>query len=154
MRGKKAKKRQVESDPLYKSRMVARFINYIMLDGKKSKARNVIYGMLEGLAEDKKEAIKMLDTAIKNVMPKQEVRSRRVGGATYQIPQALKHDRSEALAFRWIINVSRQKKGASMEQRLLSEIKAALNSEGSAVKKRQDVERMADANKAFSHFRW
>ena len=134
--------------------MVARFINYIMLDGKKSKARNVIYGMLEGLAEDKKEAIKMLDTAIKNVMPKQEVRSRRVGGATYQIPQALKHDRSEALAFRWIINVSRQKKGASMEQRLLSEIKAALNSEGSAVKKRQDVERMADANKAFSHFRW
>jgi len=154
MRGSKAKKRLVESDPIYKSKTVSRFINYLMQDGKKSKAREIVYSVLESLSKDQKESVTFFEDAIKNVMPKQEVRSRRVGGATYQVPVLLKHDRSEALALRWLIDTSRSKKGDGMANKLLSEMKAALNNEGTAIKKRQDVERMADANKAFSHFKW
>lgn len=154
MRSKKAKKRTIEPDSIYKSKLVTRFINYLMLDGKKSVSRKAIYSVLENLSKDKKEAASKFEEAIKNVMPKQEVRSRRVGGATYQVPVALKHDRSEALAIRWIISAARAKKGTTLDNKVLGEIKASLNNEGTAIKKRDDVHKMADANKAFSHFKW
>lgn len=153
MRGKPAKKRQVNPDPIFKSRVVTRLINKVMLDGKKDTAEGVVYGVLKELAEDQKEATRIFEEAVKNVMPKQEVRSRRVGGATYQVPYPLKHERSEALAVRWIVDASRAKKGKPMQKKLLEEIKSAYESTGDAIKKRDDTHKMAEANKAFSHFR-
>ncbi len=154
MRSKRAKKRLIEQDSVYKSKIVGRFINKLMLDGKKSIAKSSVYYALSKLAEDKKEAIKLFEDAIKNVMPRQEVRSRRVGGATYQVPTPLKHERSEALAVRWIVDAARAKKGMPIKEKILQELQAASKNEGSAIKKRDDVHRMADANKAFSHFKW
>ena len=129
-------------------------INIIMLDGKKSTAESIVYGAIENLNEDRKEGLRMLEQAVKNVMPQQEVRSKRIGGATYQVPMPLKHERSEALALRWIKNYARQRNDKSMSLKLASELMAAANNEGSAVKKKEDVHRMAEANKAFAHFKW
>ena len=154
MRSKKAKKRIVEADPVYKSKLVTRFTNVLMLDGKKSLARKILYTVIDSMSEDKKDSIVKFEEAVKNVMPKMEVRSRRVGGATYQVPVPLKHDRSEALAIKWLIEAARNKKGMPMKDRLVGELVAALKNEGNAIKKRDDVHRMADANKAFAHFKW
>ncbi|OIP97803.1 30S ribosomal protein S7 [candidate division WWE3 bacterium CG09_land_8_20_14_0_10_39_24] len=153
-RHKKIQKRIIESDFLYKSRVVARFINRLMLNGKMSTAEEVVYSALSKLGEDRKLAVKIFEDAVKNVMPKIEVRSRRVGGATYQVPTPLKHDRSEALAVRWIIGVCRKRKGRTMSEKLYNEILAASKSQGEAVKKRDDIHKMAEANRAFAHFRW
>jgi len=154
MRGNKAKKRQIVSDPIYKSKVVTRFINYLMLDGKKIVATKSVYGALEELSKDKKEAVKKFEDAIKNVMPKIEVRSRRVGGATYQVPVPLRHERSEALAMRWVIDSARKRKGAPIKKKITEEIISALNNEGTAIKKKEDVHKMAEANRAFGHFKW
>ena len=152
MRSKKAKKRIIQADPIYKSKIVERMINILMLHGKKSIARTIVYDAIDSLAEDKKEAIKIFENAVKNVMPVQEVRSRRVGGATYQVPMPLKHDRSEALALRWIAKSARSKKGKPMQDRLADELKNAYQGTGDSVKKREDTHRMAEANRAFAHF--
>lgn len=154
MRAKKAKKRVLELDPVYKSRLVTRFINYLMLDGKKSLARTITYKVIESLEGKSNQGVEKFEEAIKLVMPKMEVRSRRVGGATYQVPTPLRHDRSEALAIKWIIEGSRSKKGSPIFSKLLGEITASLKGEGFAIKKRDDVHRMADSNKAFAHFKW
>ena len=152
MRGKRAKKRPIEVDPIYKSKVVTRVINKVMLDGKKSIAEGVVYGVIEKLHEDRKEAVKMFEEAVKNVMPQQEVRSRRVGGATYQVPMPVKHDRSEALAVRWIVDAARGKQGKSMTEHLYAVIKDAHEGTGDAVRKRYEVHKMADSNRAFAHF--
>jgi small subunit ribosomal protein S7 len=154
MRSKKAKKRLVNPDPLYKSKIVMRVINKVMLDGKKSTAERHVYGALDRLSDDRKEAVKIFEDAVKNIMPKQEVRSRRVGGATYQVPVPVRHDRAEALAIRWLVETARNKKGSSMEDRLYNEVKGAYDGTGDAVKKKNDTHRMADANRAFAHFRF
>jgi small subunit ribosomal protein S7 len=154
MRGKRAKKRVITPDPIYKSRVVTRMVNKVMWGGKKRTAEEIVYGAMENLSGDKKEALDMFEAAVKNVMPKQEVRSRRVGGATYQIPFPVKHDRSEALAIRWLVEAARDKKGKTMGARLFEELKNAHEGAGDAVKTRDDTYRMAEANKAFAHFRF
>lgn len=153
-RSKIIKKRPVETDPLYKSRVVNRVINKVMVGGRKELARNLVYKALAKINEDKKEALRIFEQAIKNIMPQQEVRSRRVGGANYQIPIPLKHDRSEALAIRWLVDLSRKQKGKDFDEILAAEIQLAINNQGEAIKKRDDMHRMAEANKAFAHFRW
>ncbi len=152
MRGKKVQKRQVEVDPVFKSKTVSRMINVVMLDGEKNLARNIVYRAISRLAEDKKTALQMFEEAVKNVMPQQEVRSRRVGGATYQVPTPVKHDRSEALAIRWIIGAARNRRGKAMEEKLYEELKNAKEGVGNAIKKRDDTHKMAEANRAFAHF--
>ncbi len=153
MRGKKAPKRSINPDPKYGSISVARFINYVMLDGKKSTAQKVVYNALEALEKkSEKPALEAFEEAIKNVSPMLEVKSRRVGGANYQIPLQVRADRRQQLAFRWIIAASRAKKGRSMADRLTEELLAAMSNQGDAVKKKQDVQRMAEANRAFAHF--
>lgn len=154
MRGKRAKKRVIVPDPIYKSRVVTRMVNKVMWGGKKQTAEEIVYGAMENLSGDKKEALDMFEAAVKNVMPKQEVRSRRVGGATYQIPFPVKHGRSEALAIRWLVEAARDKKGKTMSARLFEELKNAHEGVGDAVKTRDDTYRMAEANKAFAHFRF
>lgn len=153
MRSKKPKKRQRTADPIYKSKIVAKMINIVMKDGKKTLAEKIVYGALQNLAQEKKERLQIFEKAVSNVMPKMEVRSRRIGGATYQIPQPVKHERSEALAIRWIVNAARKKKGKPMQQKLYEEIKDAYSEVGDAIKKRDEVHKMAEANKAFSHLR-
>lgn len=152
MRGKRAKKRTINVDPIFKSRVVGRMINIVMRNGKKSLAERSVYGAIQRLNEDKKEALVMFEQAIKNSMPQQEVRSKRVGGATYQVPMPLKHERSEALALRWIISAARGKKGKPFELKLYEELNNAYQGIGDAIKKRDDTHRMAEANRAFSHF--
>lgn len=152
MRGKKAKKRPATSDTIYKSRVVARIINTVMQNGKKSLAEKAVYEAMKSLSEDPKENLRMLETAVKNVMPQQEVRSKRVGGATYQVPVPLKHERSEALAIRWLVNTARSRKGKPMSEKLYEELKNSYQGVGDSVKKRDDTHRMAEANRAFAHF--
>jgi small subunit ribosomal protein S7 len=152
MRSGKVKKRTIETDLIFKSKTVSRMINAVMMDGKKSIARKTVYDAIDRLAEDKKDAITAFEQAVKNVMPSQEVRSRRVGGATYQVPVPVKHDRAEALAVRWIIDSARAKKGKPMMDKLSEELKNAHEGTGSAIKKREDTHKMADANRAFAHF--
>lgn len=154
MRTKASVKRQIISDPIYKSRLVTRMINKVMLDGKKSVAEDIVYSVLEGLSEDRKEATEIFEAAVQNVMPEKEVRSRRVGGANYQIPYPVKHDRSEALAIRWIVDAARNSSGKAMDELLLNEIKDAHEGIGKAMSKRDSVHKMADSNKAFSHLRF
>lgn len=154
MRSSTAKKRTIETDTVYKSRVVTRFINTVMKDGKKSLAEKNVYAALHKLSEDRKKAITQFEQAVKNVMPAQEVRSRRVGGATYQVPTPLRHDRSEALALRWIVQSARNRKGKPMDEKLFEEIKSAFEGVGSAIKKREDMHKMAEANRAFAHFRY
>ena len=152
MRGKESKKRQLNPDPIYKSKVVARVISMVLKVGKKSLAESIVYGSLERLNEDKKEGLSIFEEAVRNIMPQQEVRSRRVGGATYQVPLPLKHERAEALAVRWLVNYSRSKKGKPMIDSLVEEINSAHNGTGDSIKKRDDVHRMAEANRAFAHF--
>ena len=152
MRGKRAKKRPLNPDPIYKSKVINRMINVVIGRGKKSIARKIVYGALKKLNADEKEALRIFEQSVKNVMPQQEVRSRRVGGATYQVPIPLKHDRSEALAVRWIVGAARSKKGKPMMEKLFIVINDSYQNVGDAIKKRDDVHRMAEANRAFAHF--
>jgi small subunit ribosomal protein S7 len=153
MRSGPVKKRQLNPDLVFKSKSISRFINLVMLHGKKSLAEKIVYGALDKINEDRKESIKIFDQAIKNVMPKNEVRSRRVGGATYQVPYPVKHERAESLALKWIIESARKKQGKDMIDFLKDEILNAYNNMGDAIRKRDDVHKMAEANKAFSHLK-
>jgi small subunit ribosomal protein S7 len=146
----------VSADMKYGSVRVEKFINSVMWDGKKSTARKVVYDALDVIKEKTKaeNPVEIFDTAIRNVGPAMEIRSRRVGGANYQVPREVRPERKQALAFRWILIAARGGKGKPMAQKLAAEIIAASNNEGSAIKKREDTHRMAEANKAFAHFAW
>ena len=153
MRGKQAQKRVIAPDAKYQNTTVAKLVNYVMEDGKKAVAQRVVYGAFDIMAEKtKKDPVDVFDQALKNVMPSVEVKSKRVGGANYQIPMPVRGDRRLALGFRWLLAAARAKKGRPMSERLASELIAAAEGEGDAVKKRNDVHRMAEANRAFSHF--
>lgn len=154
MRGKKiAKKRKLIPDAKYHSVLVAKFINNVMLDGKKEIARGIVYGALKNLEEKtKKPALEAFETVISYVKPLLEVKSKRIGGATYQVPMEVPAERAQTLALRWIIGAARNKSGKSMAEKLESELLAAYSKEGSAMKKRENVHKMAEANKAFAHF--
>jgi len=153
MRGKRAPKRVITPDPRYNSEVVARFINYIMQDGKKNTARRVVYSAFDIIKEKTgKDPMEVFEAALKNVTPSVEVKSKRVGGANYQIPMQVRGDRRHALAFRWIIAVTRGRKGRPMAEKLATELMNAAEGEGDTVKKRADVHRMAEANRAFAHF--
>ena len=152
MRGKRAKKKILMPDQVYKSKVVSRMINAAMERGKKSLAMTIVYDSMLKLNEDEKERLRIFEQAVKNVMPQQEVRSKRVGGATYQVPMPLKHDRAEALAVRWIVDAAKSKKGKSMIDKLYEVLNDSYQNTGDAVKKRDDVHRMAEANRAFAHF--
>ena len=155
MRRKKAERRLPTPDPVYNDILVSRFVNSVMQDGKKSTAQHVVYTAIESAQErGGEEGLELFKRAINNVAPLLEVRSRRVGGATYQVPIEVRPDRRIALAFRWLLQYARQRNDKSMSMRLASEIVAAAKGEGGAVKKKDDTHRMAEANKAFSHFRF
>lgn len=148
-------KRAVLPDPKFKDQMVAKFINMLMLSGKKSVAESVVYDALDQVVEKTKgEPLEALSKALDNVRPMVEVKSRRVGGATYQVPVEVRSERRATLAMRWLVDAARKRGEKSMDRRLAGEILDAMENRGSAVKKREDVHRMADANKAFSHYRW
>jgi small subunit ribosomal protein S7 len=151
-----ASKKQLKPDPKFHSKLVSKFINSLMLDGKKSVSQRIVYdaiGMMEKRIKDV-PPLEAFETALQNVQPMIEVRSRRVGGSTYQVPTQVKPSRQQALAFRWILQASRGKKGKPMSQRLGDELCAAYKREGAAMTTRDNVHRMAEANKAFSHFAW
>ncbi len=153
MRGKQAPKRKIEPDPKYDNLVLAKLINLIMLKGKKSTARSVVYGALDIIKEKlKKDPIAVFEKAMANVSPVLEVKSRRIGGANYQVPIEVKGDRKMALAMRWIIGASRSRKGKAMQEKLAQELMDASEKQGDAMKKREDVHRMAEANRAFAHF--
>jgi small subunit ribosomal protein S7 len=155
MRKKRSEKKFVDPDPKYNDVIVAKFINSIMHDGKKSKARYVVYKSFDIIEErTKKPGVEIFRKAITNVQPVIEVRSRRVGGATYQVPTEVRPERRTALAMRWIKTYSSARGEKSMPVKLASELIAASNGEGSAVKKKEDTHKMAEANKAFAHFKW
>ena len=152
MRSQRAKKRPIETDIVYKSKLVTRMVNVVMDSGRKATAQGIVYGAIDKLSEDRKEAVQIFEQAIKNIMPTQEVRSRRVGGATYQVPVPVKHDRAEALAVRWLVNAAKAKKGRPMGEKLYEELKNAHEGTGNAIRKREDTHKMAEANRAFAHF--
>ncbi len=161
MRGKRATKRKINPDIKYNNTIVAKFINYIMQDGKKSTAEKVVYDSFNiidqrikagKISAEYKTSLEVFDTAIKNIMPQIEVRGKRIGGGNYQVPYPVRGDRRYALAFRWIIESSRKKKGRAMAEKLADEFIAAINNEGDSMKKKADVQRMAEANRAFAHF--
>ncbi len=148
-------KREVLPDPVYGNKVVTKLINNIMLDGKKGVAQTIVYGAFEIVAEKTgKDAIEVFNAAMENIMPVLEVKARRVGGATYQVPLEVRPDRRQTLGLRWLTLYSRQRNERTMKERLAAEIIDASNSMGSAVKKREDTHKMAEANKAFSHFRF
>ena len=153
-----APKRTILPDPKYSSDLLAKFMNMIMNDGKKSVAERIIYGALDRISDREtqtgEKALELLETALENVKPAVEVKSRRVGGATYQVPVEVRTDRRQALAIRWIIAAARSRNESTMIERLSGELLDASNNRGSAVKKREDTHRMAEANRAFSHYRW
>lgn len=154
-RSGKTPKHTAQPDPVYKSPVVTRLINRVMRQGKKKLAQKIVYGALQDLGEKtSKEPLEALRQAIANVSPTQEVRSRRVGGATYQVPLPVKGDRKEALAMRWLISFAKKKKGQSMIDKFASELYEAYQDKGEAVKKKEDTHKMAEANRAFAHFRW
>jgi len=158
MRKKKAKKRVLLPDPKFNDQLVTRFVNNLMWDGKKSVAFKVFYDALDIVEakkqDEEKSSLEIWKDALSNVMPQVEVRSRRVGGATFQIPSQIRPDRKVSIAIKWLIGYSRKRNEKSMAQRLAAEVLAAAKEEGAAVKKRVDVHKMADANKAFSHLRF
>ncbi|MBI1755057.1 30S ribosomal protein S7 [Candidatus Azambacteria bacterium] len=155
MRKKANYKREIEPDYVYSNPVLAKFINAIMKDGKKTVAEKVVYGALEKVKEEsKKDPIEMFDMALKNVSPLVELKSRRIGGANYQVPREVRGERRMALAFRWLIDASRAKKGKPMALKLAEEILLATKNEGTAIRKKTDTHRMAEANKAFAHFSW
>ena len=148
-------KRQILPDPKFGSEMIAKFINILMLSGKKSVAENVVYGAMDTITERSKgDAMKLLESALDNVRPMVEVKSRRVGGATYQVPVEVRADRRVTLAMRWLVDAARARGEKGMRARLAGEILDAAENRGSAVKKREETHRMAEANKAFAHYRW
>jgi len=153
MRGKQAPKRKIDGDIVYNDKNIAKFINYIMKQGKKTIAQKIVYGAFDIIKkETKQDPRHVFNKAMKRVAPLVEVRGRRVGGANYQIPYQVRGDRRFTLSCRWIIGAVKAKKGKSMKERLAAEILEAANGEGAAIKKREDVYRMAEANKAFAHF--
>ena len=154
-RRREVPKRQILPDPKFGSEKLAKFMNVVMLDGKKSTAEKIVYGALEMVAErTKKDPMEVFDGALDNISPVVEVKSRRVGGATYQVPVEVRPNRRMALAMRWIVDAARNRSEKSMGQRLAGELAEAADKRGNAYKKREDVHRMAEANKAFSHYRW
>ena len=155
MRRRRAEKREVIPDPKYKSAMVSRFINIIMQQGKKSKAEHIVYKCFEILAEKTgKPAIEVFQKALDNARPLVEIKPRRIGGATYQIPIEVRSERGISISMRWVRNFARVKKGKPMEIKLADELLDAFKGEGPAVKKKEDTHKMAEANKAFAHYRW
>ncbi|HEY5828823.1 MAG: 30S ribosomal protein S7 [Hyphomicrobiaceae bacterium] len=151
----KAEKREVNPDPKFNDLVVSKFMNSIMREGKKSVAENIVYGALDRMqSRAKSDPIQLFHSALENVMPAVEVRSRRVGGATYQVPVEVRPERRQALAIRWLITAARSRNENTMEERLSGELLDAANNRGTAVKKREDTHKMAEANRAFSHYRW
>jgi len=154
-RRREVPKRLVLPDPKYGDRMVGRFINVLMLDGKKSTAEHIVYGAFEVIeSKTRNDPLAMFRRALDNLRPRVEVKSRRVGGATYQVPIEVRPERATSLAMRWLKDYSRNRAGKSTREKLADEIIDAANERGEAVKKREDTHRMAEANKAFSHYRW
>ena len=153
-RKRRAPKRKNYSDPKYRSEVVSKFINSIMYDGKRSTAEKILYTALDKMKSKNEDPLKVFNSAVNNVRPNLEVRSRRVGGATYQVPVEVKANRSQALALRWLLDASRKRKNKSMSEKLYYEIMDASQRKGSAVKKKEDTHKMAESNKAFAHFRW
>ena len=155
MRKRRATKRDILADPIYNSKVVAKLINIVMIDGKKGTAQTIVYDAFEQVKEKtKKDPVEVFNTCMENIKPQLEVKSRRVGGANYQVPIEVKADRSQALGLRWLVQYSRLRGGHSMAENLANEIIDAANGVGASVKKREDTHRMAEANKAFAHYRW
>ncbi|MDM9629332.1 30S ribosomal protein S7 [Rhizobium sp. S152] len=151
----RAEKREINPDPKFGDLIVTKFMNAIMLDGKKSVAESIVYGAFDSVAnKSKQEPLVVFHAALDNIAPHVEVRSRRVGGATYQVPVDVRPERRQALAIRWLITAARKRNETTMVDRLSGELLDASNNRGSAVKKREDTHKMADANRAFSHYRW
>jgi len=155
MRKKRAPKREIKLDPKYKSKLVTQLINKIMLDGKRSAAQKIVYGALE-IAEQElnKPPLEVLDKVLENVKPMVEVRARRVGGASYQVPVEIRPERRLSLALRWIVTFARKRHEKSMTRKLASEFIDAFNNQGGSIKKKEDMHRMAEANRAFAHYKW
>ena len=148
-------KRDVLADPIYNSKVVTKLVNNIMLDGKKGTAQKIVYGAFEKVAEKTgKDAMEVFEEAMNNIMPLLEVKARRIGGATYQVPIEVRPERRQALALRWMTMFSRKRSEKTMIERLAGEIMDAANNSGSSVKRKEDMHKMAEANKAFAHFRW
>ncbi len=156
MRRRQAIKRQILPDPKYNSKVVAKLINIIMIKGKKSLAENIVYGAFDIIKQKsgEEDPLKVFNKSLENIRPRLEVKPRRVGGATYQVPIEVSQERGISLALRWLKDFSRGKKGKPMMNRLADEILAGFKGEGAAIKKRDDTHKMAEANKAFAHFRW
>ena len=155
MRKRRAVKRDVLADPIYNSKLVTKLINRIMLDGKKGTAQTILYEAFDIVKEKtNKDPMEVFNTAMENIKPALEVKSRRVGGANYQVPIEVRDDRSQALALRWLVNYARLRGGHTMSENLANEIIDASEGTGGAVKKREDTHKMAEANKAFAHYRW
>ena len=154
-RRRRPEKRVILPDPKFGDIVLSKFMNSVMLDGKKSVAEGIVYGALDAVeAKAKKDPIELFHEALNNVKPGIEVRSRRVGGATYQVPVEVRAERAQALAIRWLISAARNRSETTMSARLSGELMDAANNRGNAVKKREDTHRMAEANRAFSHYRW
>ena len=154
-RRRRPERREILPDPRFGDVVLSKFMNSVMLDGKKSVAESIVYGALEAVeARAKKEPLGVFHEALANIRPNIEVRSRRVGGATYQVPVEVRPDRAQALAIRWLIDSSRKRGETTMVDRLSAELLDAANNRGNAVKKREDTHKMAEANRAFSHYRW
>ena len=153
-RKRKAPKRKHYPDPKFKSLTVSKFINAIMYDGKRSSAEKILYDALDKMKNKNLDPIKTFNSAVSNVRPNLEVRSRRVGGATYQVPVEVKSKRAQALAIRWLVESARKRKDKHMADKIFNELYDAYEKKGAAVKKREDVHKMAESNKAFAHFRW
>ena len=155
MRKRRAAQRDVLPDPIYKSKVVAKLINTIMLDGKKGTAQSIVYEAFDTVKDKTgKDAIEVFNEAMENIKPQLEVKSRRVGGSNYQVPMEVDDERAQALALRWLINYAKLRNGKGMAINLANEIKDAANGVGGSVKKREDTHRMAEANKAFAHYKW
>jgi len=157
MRRRRAPIREIDPDPIYNSKVVTKFINSLMLDGKKNVAARIFYDALELIekkSEDDVKGIDIFNEAIENVKPVMEVKSRRVGGATYQVPVEVRPVRQQALALRWIVNFTKKRSERTMKERLANELLDAANSRGASYKKKEDTYKMAEANKAFAHYRW
>ena len=150
-----ATRRKIPPDAKYQSVIVARFINRIMMCGKKSTAERIVYGALEAMEQqESKASVSLLEQAVKNTTPLLEVKSRRIGGSTYQVPVEVRPERGLSLAMRWLINSARARTGKSMVEKLAAELSGASKGQGSAIKRREDIHRMAEANRAFAHFKW
>ena len=150
-----AEKREILGDPKYGDKVVTKFMNLMMVDGKKSKAEKIFYGAMDSIESKKKSnPVELFHEALEKVAPELEVRSRRVGGATYQVPCEVRPERAQALAIRWIVQYARQRNEKTMKDRLTGELLDAIEGRGSSIKKREDTHKMAEANRAFAHFRW